>query len=177
MVGSFSLAFFATLYEESSATTEPVVFAMIVVGYLMGYLGIVRLIVMPLSYRFGRSFVMPSAIMALLLAFAAITPTVLTVVATGSTPYRYEPIECINWIWTLAESFTNPYSPPLAFLIFCVGMLLAFINLLLLFREFQYRRVAVPRRSPAGTGSLDAFQTVPSPGSLSPTSPASGRGD
>ena len=145
-VGAFSLALFATIYEESSATTEPFVFAMIVVGYLMGYLGIVRLIVMPLSYRIGRSFVMPSAIMALLLAFAAITPTVLTVVATGSTPFNYGPLECINWIWTLAESFTNEYSPPLALLIFCAGMLLAFINVLILFREFQYRRVAVPER-------------------------------
>ena len=145
-VGSFSLGLFATIYAENSITTQPLVFAMITVGYLMGYLGVVRLIVMPLSYRLGRSFVMPCAIMALVMAFAAITPIVLTVIATGSAPYGYEPIECLDWAWTFAEAFTNPYSPPLALLIFCAGMLIAFINLLLLFREFRYTRVAVPKR-------------------------------
>lgn len=144
--GTIVLALFATLFGENNGTTEPFVFALIVVGYLMGYLGITRLIVMPLSLRLGRSLVLPSAIMALLMAFAAITPTVLTVIATGSSPYSYEMIECLDWAWTFVEAFESQYSAPLALLIFCVGMLIAFINLLLLFREFRYQRIAVPRR-------------------------------
>ena len=101
---------------------------------------------MPLSLRLGRSLVLPSAIMAIVMSFAAITPITLKVITTGSAPYNYEPLECLDWAWTMNEAFTNPYSPALAMVILCAGMLIALVNLLLLFREFRYQRIAIPQR-------------------------------
>lgn len=126
--------------------TDTVTFSIIVTGYLLGYLGITRLIVMPLCHRFGRSLAVPLASLAILMVLAGVTPTILTVVFTGSPPYNYTPLEAIDWAWTLVEAFDTRYSPILAILILLFGMVVTVVNLTLLFGVFRYRRISVPER-------------------------------
>lgn len=126
--------------------TDPVTFSLIIAGYLLSYLGITRLIVMPLSRRFGSSLAIPVATLAILMVLAGFTPTVLSVVFTGSTPYNYTPLEAIDWAWTLVEAFDTRYSPVLALLIMFTGMVITVLNLMLLFGVFRYRRISVPER-------------------------------
>lgn len=126
--------------------TDSVTFAMIVIGFLMSYLGLTRLVVLPLTRRFGRLLSIPIGTMAIVMTLAALLPTILSVVLTGSPPADYTPLEAMDWAWTLVEAFETRYSPPLAILILVTGILITVFNLMLLFREFQYRRVSIPER-------------------------------
>ncbi len=126
--------------------TDTVTFSLIIVGYLLAYLGIIRLIVMPLSHRFGNSLAVPSATLVILMVLAGITPTILSVVFTGSPPFSYTPLEAIDWAWTLVEAFDTRYSPILAILILITGIVITIMNLMLLFGVFRYRRISVPER-------------------------------
>jgi hypothetical protein len=132
--------------SDRMARTDPGTFAMITVGYLMGYLGIVRLISMPMCRRFGRAFTIPVAILVSIMILALVLPSVVTVAMTGAPANSYTPLEAINWGWTLIEAFDGRYSPALAFLILACGAGIALVNLVFLFREFDYRRIAVPSR-------------------------------
>jgi len=102
--------------------------------------------VMPLSHRFGSSLAIPSATLAILMVLAGITPTILSVVFTGSPPFNYTPLEAIDWAWTLVEAFDTRYSPILAILILITGVVITIMNLMLLFGVFRYRRISVPER-------------------------------
>jgi hypothetical protein len=126
--------------------TDTVTFSLIVIGYLLSYLGITRLIVMPLSHRFGSSLTIPAATLAILMVLAGITPTVLSVVFTGSPPFNYMPLEAIDWAWTLVEAFETSYSSVLAIMILLTGIVITLMNLMLLFGVFRYRRISVPER-------------------------------
>ncbi len=126
--------------------TDTLTFSLIMIGYLLSYLGIIRLIVMPLSHRFGSSLAIPMATLAIVMLLAGITPTVLIVVFTGSPAYNYTPLEAIDWAWTLFEAFDTGYSPMLAIMIVITGIVITTMNLLLLFGVFRYRRISVPER-------------------------------
>ena len=138
LLGSFSVT--------RGGTSDSLTFAMIMIGYLTGYLGIVRLIAMPLCRRFGRAISLPTSVLATIMILSLMLPTVITVVSTGAPANSYTPIEAINWFWTLVEAFDSRFSPPLALLILATGGVIAMLNLALLFREFDYRRIAVPQR-------------------------------
>jgi hypothetical protein len=101
---------------------------------------------MPLGRRFGQSLILPLATMATVMGIAAVTPLVLSVLTTGSPPYSYQNLEAIDWVWTLFEAFEQGYAPSLAAAVFFFGLMVLFINLTLLFREFRYRRITVPDR-------------------------------
>ena len=126
--------------------TDTVTFSLMISGYLLSYLGITRLIVMPLSSRFGSTLAIPVASLAILMVLAGIMPTVLSVLFTGSPPYNYGPLEAIDWAWTLVEAFETRYSPVLALLILLTGIVITILNLMLLFGVFRYRRISVPQR-------------------------------
>ncbi|MDG2222330.1 MAG: hypothetical protein P8L85_13185 [Rubripirellula sp.] len=136
------LALFGLLVANADTLT----FGMIMIGYLAGYLGIVRLIAMPLCRRFGRSVWLPVGALATVLIFSLMLPTVITVVSTGAPGNVYTPIEAMNWAWTIAKGFDRRLPPTVAFSILATGGLIATLNLALLFREFDYRRIAVPQR-------------------------------
>ena len=144
-VGIASMALFGLLGNAGSRT-DPFTFAAIMIGYLMAYLGVTRLIVMPLLHRFGPSLVTPITAMLILMILAGFTPLVLTVVITGAPPFSYRPLETIDWAWTLVEAFDNRYDPYLASLIFVAGISITLVNLTMLFRVFSYRRISVPQR-------------------------------
>lgn len=145
-VGSLVMGLFGQWGGGRPAQTDPLTFATLITGYLMAYLSVTRLIVMPLSRRWGANLLLPLGTLAAVLGLAAITPLVLYVVTTGAPPYQYESLEAIDWAWSLIEAFDNGYDPALATAVLMAGLLLFFANLLLLFREFRYRRISVPAR-------------------------------
>jgi hypothetical protein len=146
VVGAMVLGLFGQMIGGRQARTDSMTFSLIIAGYLMAYLGITRLIVMPLGRRFGQSLILPLATMATVMGIAAVTPLVLSVLTTGSPPYSYQNLEAIDWVWTLFEAFDQGYAPSLAAAVFFFGLMVLFINLTLLFREFRYRRITVPDR-------------------------------
>lgn len=146
-VGAIALGIMGSLVEVTwQASTDTRVFAVLIVGYLLGYLGIVRLTAMPISRRLGNLLVIPVACCFFVLVSAAMLPSVLMVLTTGSPSYSYTPLESIDWIWSLNEAFTRSFDPALALLVFSGGILITVVNLALLFREFEYRRITVPQR-------------------------------
>ena len=146
-IGIFAMGVFGIGYQRNrSPVTETLTFSLIVSGYLMAYLGLTRLFAMMLMRRFGRNLVIPAATLTGVMFLALITPMILTVIATGMPPNDYTEIEAINWGWTLIEAFDNGYDWALASLIFLVGGCITLVNLLFVFRVFQYRRISVPQR-------------------------------
>lgn len=142
-----TMGIFAIIITSGGAPTTPTpTFAMIVCGYLLVYLGIVRLIVLPITRRVGSSFALPVTILLVVMGSAAVMPTILSVVITGSPPLTYTPLEAINWAWTLADAFQTRYNPFLALTVLVVGLVVTLMNLALLFRVFHYRRISVPER-------------------------------
>ncbi|TWU05595.1 ABC transporter permease [Stieleria varia] len=127
-------------------TTSGLIFAMIMAGYLLGYLSVIRLLTMPLARRFGSSFVLPLVIGLLVMFTALVTPLILHFMLTGGPPRSYEVLEAPNWAWTWEHAINRRFDPGIATLIFVVGAMVFAINLFFLFREFRYRRIAVPRR-------------------------------
>ena len=121
--------------------------ALIVIGYLAGFLGIIRLIAMPLCRRFGRMFSITIGTLVTVMLLAPMAPSTITVLMTGGVSNSYSTIHTLNWAWTLAEvADRQRYQMFDASLILCVGAIIGIFNLALLFREFDYRRIAVPDR-------------------------------
>lgn len=145
-VAAAAMGFFGALIGGRGPETDPITFSMIIIGYLTGYLGTTRLIVIPLSRHFGPNLVLPLATLASVMGIAAFAPLILSVLTTGGPPYQYQSMEAIDWAWTLVEAFDGQFNSPLAMLIMVVGFFILLINLPFLFREFRYRKVAVPRR-------------------------------
>ncbi|QEG40294.1 ABC transporter permease [Roseimaritima ulvae] len=146
----FTMALFASssqfLTVNNSTQTFPTSMALLMSGYLMGYLSLVRLIVMPISWRLGRSFVLPVVVLVAVLFLGVATPSIIMVSITGELSRRHSVMELPNWGWTLDEAFSGGIDWPLAVLAFGVGGVLFAVNLLLFFREFTYRRIAEPQR-------------------------------
>jgi hypothetical protein len=148
-VGIAALGIFGALESTTKQpTTNPLVFSCLMAGYLLVYLGITRVIVTPILRRTGSMIAVPLAVLAGVLFVAAITPLILIVATTGSTPNNYTRLEVIDWVWTLDEAFSYNTSvdASLASLVLFVGFLITLVNLGFLLRVFQYRRVSVPRR-------------------------------
>ncbi len=148
IAGMFSLGFVSLAFSDGSNVVSPVLFAVLMTGYLLMYLGATRLIVLPLARRFGISFVLPCSVMLGLLMLGIMFPSILMVVTTGSPSTNYGSQEFTNWIWTLDEAFSYQPNPVLSagFLAFTTGLVFFVLNLFLLIREFSYRRVSVPQR-------------------------------
>ena len=125
----------------------PIYTALIVIGYLAGFLGIIRLIAMPLCRRFGRMFSITIGTLVSVMLLALMAPSTITVLMTGGVSNSYSTIHTLNWAWTLAEvADRQRYQIFDASLVLCVGVIIGIFNLALLFREFDYRRIAVPDR-------------------------------
>jgi hypothetical protein len=131
----------------TSFGTHPLFFAAMMAGYLLGYLGIIRLLSMPFLKRYGPSFAAP--LVAAIIAYFAgiIVPATIDVVRTGRVSVNYSAVHASNWMWTLDEAFSGQGIPAhVAFLMLVVGGLILALNLISLFREFRVRRIAVPVR-------------------------------
>lgn len=131
----------------SDADTPPPVFAAMMAGYLLGYLGVIRLLSMPFLKRFGPSFVVPLVAAIVTYFMGVIVPAIFDVAIQGRVSINYSVVHASNWMWTWNEAFTSRGLPePVAALILAVGLVILAINGISLFREFRLRRIAVPLR-------------------------------
>ncbi|QDV47362.1 hypothetical protein Enr13x_72710 [Stieleria neptunia] len=131
----------------TSVDTPPPIFAAMMMGYLLGYLGIIRLLSMPFLKRFGPSFAAP--LIAALVAYflGVIVPAIIDVAIQGRVSFNYSALHASNWMWTWNEAFSSRGLPAeVAMLILAVGAGVLAINLIPLFREFRLRKIAVPLR-------------------------------
>ncbi|MCA9140564.1 MAG: hypothetical protein KDB00_27520, partial [Planctomycetales bacterium] len=133
--------------SNRGVATPPPVFATMMIGYVVGYLGVIRLLTMPFVKRFGPSFVAP-LIAAVLTCFSGvIIPAVIDVAIQGRVSINYSALHVSNCFWTWTESFTSRgMRGEISALILVIGLAVLSVNLILLFREFRYRRIAVPLR-------------------------------
>jgi ABC-type transport system involved in multi-copper enzyme maturation permease subunit len=130
-----------------SVDTPPPVFAMLMAGYVTGYLGLIRLLAMPFLRRFGPSFAAPVAAAVAVLFGGIVVPATIDVVLRGEVSNHYGVLHASNWFWTWDEAFSGSGLPAgIAGLIFAVGLSVLAINAVSLFREFRFRAIAVPPR-------------------------------
>lgn len=122
-------------------------FSLLIIGYLLIYLSASRLIVVLLTRWLANSLGVPLAITFLLLVLGALLPSVFMVITTGAPSNAYGVQESLNWMWTIARNFDDQKLDDITvLLVLALGGLLTLMNLFLLFREFSYRRIAVPPR-------------------------------
>ena len=131
---------------DRSVQTPPWVVAFSMMGLLIGYLGIARLLSMPFLARSGPTFVIPLVFAISLLFVGPITPCTIDVILQGEVSDDYTVLHSFNWSWTFIEIFDNGIPIEVAAVTYCVGMGILAINLIPLFREFRRYRIAVPRR-------------------------------
>ena len=146
LVMGFAGEFGARMGVDSRIQTHPINFASMTSGLLIGYLGLIRLASMPLLSRFGPSFVVPIIVTILLLFLGVVVPAIIDVAIQGEVPDNYSPLHASNCFWTLIEAFDSGLDWEIATLIFAAGLIILGFNLILLFREFRRRKIAVPRR-------------------------------
>jgi len=126
---------------------EPLVFASVMIGYLLGYLGVVRLLSMGFLRRFGPSFVPPLVAATVAIIGGILLPSIIDVVQFGKIRSQYSVAHITNWLWTFEQSLDRSrLAAETAILILAVGGLIYAVNLISLFRAFRFRRIAVPRR-------------------------------
>ncbi|MEX0825019.1 MAG: hypothetical protein WD119_02580, partial [Pirellulaceae bacterium] len=131
-VGIAILAFVGLFIRDASPTTFPLSFAAMSSGYLMFFLGITRLLSMPMMHRFGRTMAFPIATLAIVMMLAVMVPSIVTVVVTGRLAPSYQITEATNWFWTLIHAFDRGpgLSPEVSLLIFLMGSSVFFVNLI-----------------------------------------------
>ena len=132
---------------QGNADTPPPIFAVMMMGYLLGYLGVIRLLSMPFLKRFGPSFVAPLVAAIVVYFLGIVVPAIVDVAIQGRVSINYSALHATNWMWTWNEAFSSGGLPlEVAMLILSVGCLVLAVNLVPLFREFRMRRIAVPPR-------------------------------
>jgi hypothetical protein len=141
VLGVFSLS------TRITPSLAPFLMTLIVIGYLTGFLGTVRLIAMPLCRRFGRKLSITLGTLFGVMILALMAPSIITVLMTGSMATTYGTIHTLNWALTLAEVVDQrTFQLSNAYLILLTGAIIGIVNLALLFREFDYRKIEVPNR-------------------------------
>lgn len=130
-----------------SVQTPPMFFAALAAGYLMGYLGVIRLVSMPFRKWFGPSFAAPLTATVLVAFGGVVIPSMIDVAILGRVSIGYSALHASNWIWTWNEAFSSGgIGPETTLLILVVGILILAVNLISLFREFRFQKTAVPKR-------------------------------
>lgn len=146
-IAILSLGLFGSLVIPGKATTDPILFGLTMIGYLAGYLGIVRLLTLPFALRSKLS--LPLVLIALLfvLIVTGFAPSVLYVVVNGDLPSQYHDIEIIDWAWTSNRGFEAPGIPAhLAMIAAIMGGVITLVNTLMMRDLYAYRKVVVPTR-------------------------------
>lgn len=154
-VGAFALSGFALLAQSQRGNADQLfVFGIVVVSYLLTYLGLTRLCAMPLNARYGPSYIITVCTAAGLLAVGVMTPFIVSVAATGIPATNYSLLHISNWAWTLSEAGSLGFDPSIAILLLAIGLITTALNLLLVLRAFRYHRITVPGRVKQDLGML-----------------------
>lgn len=147
VVAILSLGLFGRLVGSGSAPGDPILFSLTMIGYLTGYLGIVRLVTLPYARRSKLS--LPLALIALLfvLAGSAFAPSVIYAVLNGDLTTDYSDLEIIDWAATTLRGFhRSGISAHLAIIAAIAGGVITLVNTFAMRDLYAYRKVAVPTR-------------------------------
>jgi hypothetical protein len=154
-VGALAMGGFGiTVSGAWNSSSSSILFAIVCIGYLLSFLGLTRLMVMPLSRRFGPSFVVSVTTGLVLLALGLTVPFILSVAVTGTPAQNYGLLHISNWAWTLTEAASSGFDPAIAILLLAIGSIITAVNLLLFLRALQYHRISVPERVRQDQGML-----------------------
>jgi hypothetical protein len=145
-VAILALGVFGTMLQPKSVTTEPITYSLIMFGYLTCFLGLTRLMTLPLMSRAALSLPVTIGVLVALVVLASVTPSVLSVVFTGELPAQYWDLEVIDPVWTAMRGFENGLPIYIAIVPAFTGLGITAINLGLMSELYKYRRVAIPSR-------------------------------
>ncbi|TWU03708.1 ABC transporter permease [Neorhodopirellula pilleata] len=146
-VAIVGLSLFGTFARSTNVTTEPILFGLTMVGYLAGYLGIVRLLTLPFAIRSKLSLPLALIVLFFVLIGTAFAPSVIHVAINGDLPSQYNDLEIIDWAWTATAGFERSGIPfHLSLIAAIAGGVITIANTLAMRDLYQYRKVAVPSR-------------------------------
>ena len=120
------------------------------IGYVLGYLGIVRLAVVALRRVTHVGMFATFLCQVILAAGSVLFPYLLHAVSVwgeiATAPYTL--LQLPNWAWTLSEVLRQTVfaGPELAIIVASVGVAVFLINLVVAAREVQHVRTAAPER-------------------------------
>ncbi|MEM9828071.1 MAG: hypothetical protein AAF958_15880 [Planctomycetota bacterium] len=143
---SITFGLFGLFVSTSDRMIQPLLMGLLCTGYLASYLGLTRLICLPLR-RFGPiRMPLTLSVLLLLLLGSMLLPSILNVALFGTLPGRYNDLQIFNWFWTLIEAFDGDLPAYLPLGPFMFGSFVTLVNFLFLKDMYAYRRVAVPQR-------------------------------
>jgi hypothetical protein len=123
----------------------------LVLGYVAGYLGVTRLLV--IAARRFTPVAMPATFLCHILAltFGVLIPLFVQGAIAGwnYSDFDYTPLQLPNWVWTMGEALERGAGTTALFaatIVVPVGMVIFFVNFALAAREIQHVRQAAPVR-------------------------------
>lgn len=138
---------FGTLVGTKYSGTEPVLFSLVMIGYLMTYLGLVRLLTLPLALHRMLPLLVAFLMLAALLVLSGVAPSAICVVIEGDLPAVYSELEILDPFWTIVKAFEHNGLPiHLTVLPLASGIAITFINLFCMKDLYKYRKIAIPDR-------------------------------
>ena len=138
---------FGTLVGTKHSGTEPILFSLVMIGYLMTYLGLVRLLTLPLAIHRMLPLLVAFLMLAALLVLSGVAPSAISVVIEGDLPAVYSELEILDPFWTIVKAFEHNGLPiHLTVLPLASGIAITFINLFCMKDLYKYRKIAVPDR-------------------------------
>lgn len=156
LLGLMSMAWLAVTfawlvgYEHLPDSPEWVCYTVAITGYVLGFLGCVRLAIVALRRLTPVGMLATFLCQVILAASGILFPLLLqAVVSWGDyTSFDYSLLQITNWGWTLIEIVANRSSDAmeLALIVGCVAAVIFLINLIVAAREVEHVRTAAPQR-------------------------------
>ncbi len=145
-VAIISLGLFGSMVKTRAPVTEPIIYALVMAGYLMSYLGLTRLVTLPLAIRGRLPLAGAVLTLAVLLVLTAITPSAIWVILEGRLPMDYRDLDVLNSFWTSLEGFDGGLPAYLPGFTLAAGIALTVFNFVWMRDLYRYRKIAVPDR-------------------------------
>ena len=146
-VAIVGFGWFGTLFGTKHSGTEPILFSLVMIGYLMTYLGLVRLLTLPLAKYRMLPLLVAFLTLAAMLVLSGVAPSAISVVIEGDLPAVYTELEILDPFWTLVKAFEHNGLPiHLTVLPLASGIAFTFINLFYMKDLYKYRKIAIPDR-------------------------------
>ncbi len=146
-VAIVGFGWFGTLFGTKHSGTEPILFSLVMIGYLMTYLGLVRLLTLPLAKYRMLPLLVAFLTLAAMLVLSGVAPSAISVVIEGDLQAVYTELEILDPFWTLVKAFEHNGLPiHLTVLPLASGIAFTFINLFYMKDLYKYRKIAIPDR-------------------------------
>ncbi len=137
--------------EDTPQLDEWIPLAVCVFGYVAGYLGLTRLLILAARRITPISMLTTFLCHVIVATGGVLFPLLLqALVSWGNfTSFEYTMLQYPNWIWTIYETIDAPGAglPQSAFIVIgSFGLVMLLINLVLTAREVEHVRLLAPRR-------------------------------